>query len=103
MSSPVSIPVFIEPTANDRFVARTGEPLDIAGEGATPGESLERAAQLSAERVAGGMRVGFVEMPANASASLPTPIFAPDDPLVIEWRGLIDEHRRQLDAMPDLP
>ena len=101
----MEIPVLIEPLSPQGFRARSGEPLALTAEGATSEEALEKLRELADERIAGGRLVALevsTSAPANPWLRM-AGIWQKDDPLIEEWRKLMEENRRAADADPDYP
>jgi len=53
----MEIPVLIEPVAGNGYRARTGDPLALTAEGATPAEALANLRSILQERLDGGARL----------------------------------------------
>jgi hypothetical protein len=90
----MQIPVLVEPTGNNAFRARSGEPVPMSAEGATREEALQKLRQLLESRLTGGaeltlLNVGKEENPWLKGAGM----FA-NDPLFDEWVAAMAENRR---------
>jgi hypothetical protein len=95
----MEIPVLIEPVAGNGFRAK----VELAAEGATRDEALERLRELL-RQPANGAKLSLVESVAEPA---PPPwaefagMYDPDDPLVKEWIEIMAENRRKADVDPD--
>jgi hypothetical protein len=97
----MQIPVLIEPVA-DGFRARSGEPLVLSAEGKTREEALHRLRGQMAERIAAGAEIVPLEAPGKDNPWLRMAgIWKEGDPLVEEWKRIMEENRRAADADPD--
>lgn len=100
----MGLPVLIEREADDRYRARTGEPLPLTAEGATADEALERLRALMDERLSNGTvltEVGGSKGTAKAGGT-PNPWVAitgdlENEPLFDEWVAAMAEYRREVD------
>ena len=99
----MQIPILLEVVAGSGYRARSGPPLDVSAEGATPAEALQNLRQVIAGRLAGGAQLLSIEVPG---AEHPLARFAgmyKDDPLFDEWQQAIAEYRREADAEAEAP
>ena len=97
----MQITVVIEPIAPNGFRARSGEPFGLIAEGATVEEALQKLREQVKGRVARGEIVSL-DVPAKDNPWLRMAgIWEKDDPLVEEWKRIMEENRRAADADPD--
>jgi hypothetical protein len=98
----MQIPVLIEPIAANGFRARCGEPFAVTTEGATREEALQKLRDLVARRIAAGAQIASLEAPTKDNPWLRMAgIWKKGDPLVEEWKRIMEENRRAADADPD--
>ena len=99
----MTIPVLLEPIPTQRFRARAGEPFGWTAEGGTAEEALQNLKTVIGNHVAAGAQVTNLDLPLLSAPALPTGgIFAPDDPLVEEWKQIMAENRQRLETEPDV-
>ena len=96
----MQLPVLIEPVNNNAYRARTGEPLVLSADGATPDEAVRKLQELVGARLHAGARLVQIEVPAENPWLRGAGMFK-DDPLFEQWQKDIAEYRRQVDAEPD--
>src|SRR5262245_16346309 len=98
----VEIRVLIEPVAGNGFRAVGGDPFPVSLHGTTREELLEKLRAFVAQRMANGAEVVRFEV-----AELDHPllraagVWDKDDPLVQEWKQIMEENRRKANADPD--
>jgi predicted RNase H-like HicB family nuclease len=98
----MQIPVLIEPVASNGYRARGVEPFALVAEGATPEEALGKLRALLAGKLAAGAKIAVLDLPAPENPWLRAAgIWKKDDPLVEEWKRVMEENRRAADADPD--
>jgi hypothetical protein len=88
--------------AGNGYQARGGEPFALTAEGATQEEAVAKLGDLIHERLGSGanrltLRVNVTENPWLAIAGT----LDKDDPLVQEWKQIMEENRRAADQDPD--
>lgn len=89
----MEIPVLIEPIPGSGYRASGGEPFAIVVEGATPEDALARFKDRIATKLSNGASIASVEVSSEHPWSKSFGIFDPSDPLVQEWRKIIEENR----------
>ncbi len=98
----MQIPVLIEPVAGNGYRARGGEPFAFAVEGATRDEALRKVRELIDSRLNAGAEVVHLEIPANDNPWLSMAgMWDPNDPLVKEWKQIMEENRQKDEEDPD--
>ncbi len=98
----MTIPVLIEPIANDGFRATGGPPFAVTAQGTTREEALARLREAIDQR----MVEGSVLVPLEIDTTEENPWNAVvgmlrDDPLFDEWQEAIAENRRGVDEDAD--
>ncbi|MBI1918297.1 MAG: hypothetical protein HYS12_26700 [Planctomycetes bacterium] len=93
-------PVLIEPVDNNGFRAKSGAPLGLTAERATPEEALRKLQELLAAWVAAGGRVVQIDLPEADHPWLRGAGMFKDDPLFDEWQQAIAEYRKQIEENP---
>ncbi len=101
----MQIPVLIEPVDAKGFRAPTGEPLLLTAEGATREEALDKLQQLLMNRLKNGTEMVTLYVGPNGNTCLPPdhPLapfagrYAPNDPIIEEWKEAVEEYRKQKD------
>jgi hypothetical protein len=91
----MEIPVLIEPIPGSGYRATGGEPFAIVVEGATREDALARFRDHVASKLRNGASVESVEVPHEHPWARSFGIFDPSDPLVQEWRAIIEENRNR--------
>jgi hypothetical protein len=99
----MKIPILIEPTSEQRYVATGSAPFDVSAEADTPDEALEKVKQLISDKVARGARIAAVELPDQANPWLAGAGMFRDDPLFDQWQQGIEDHRRTMNETADAP
>jgi hypothetical protein len=97
----MQIPVLIEQSAENRFLARIGEPFALTAEGATRDEALQNVRQMVESRLANGAELAAIDVPPEENPWVRYAGTLKDDPLFDEWQEAIAEYRRERDADPD--
>ncbi len=99
----MKIPIFIEPTSDQRFRATGGSPLVDSVEADTPDAAIEKIKELIEERVAKGARIASIELPDGVNPWLAGAGMFCDDPLFDDWQQAIADYRRQANETADAP
>src|SRR5439155_15814481 len=99
----MKLPVLIEPIDNQGFRAKSGEPLGLTAEGATPEEALRKLQELLAARIAAGGRVVQIDLPEAEHPWRRGAGMFKDDPLFDEWQQAIAERRKQIEQDSEVP
>jgi hypothetical protein len=89
----MEIPVLIEPIPGSGYRASGGEPFAIVVEGPTREDALARFKDRVASKLRNGASVTSVEVINEHPWAKSFGIFDPSDPLVQEWRRIIEENR----------
>jgi len=94
----MQIPILIETIEEGRCRPHTGEPLALTAEGASCAEATSKLEQLVAERLANGVRLGWLHVPNGtmpAASSLPFPADEryKTDPSFAEMQAALAEFR----------
>ncbi len=98
----MDIPVLVEPVAGNGFRAKTGEPFALTAEGATREEAVARLRERISKQLNGGATVVSLQVGAAGNPWLEMAgMFDKDDPLVQEWKQIMEENRRAADQDPD--
>ena len=99
----MQIPVLVEPVANNGFRARTGEPLPVSAEGATPEEAVRNLRAAMDRQLKNGRRLQWLDLaPENPWLAL-AGMHDPNDPLVKEWKQEMAAYRQEIEDDPDRP
>jgi hypothetical protein len=98
----MQIPILIEPVPGNGYRATGAEPFALTVEAATREEALGKLRELIASKIAGGGQIVALEIPEGDNPWLRMAgTLDPDDPLVKEWKLLMEENRRKADEDPD--
>ena len=94
----MQVPVLVEALV-DRpgYVARLGEPFNLAAEAASPEDALRQLSHAVQQRLQTGARI----LPLALPMKFPNPAHAgwlPEDDLTHEWREAVEQYRRECDA-----
>jgi hypothetical protein len=89
----MDIPVLIEPISGSGFRATGGEPFAIVVEGATAEEALARFKDRVESKLRNGATIASVEVSNEHPWAKSFGIFDPADPIVQEWRQIMEENR----------
>ena len=98
----MQIPVLIEPVAGNGYRATGGEPFALTVEGTTREEALHKLRELIQTKLKTGAQIVPLEIPdgdnpwLRMAGSLDL-----EDPLVKEWKLIMEENRRKADEDPD--
>jgi hypothetical protein len=95
--------VLVERVDGNGYRARSGEPLAVSAEGATPDEAVSKVRDLITARLAGGSSLVPIDLPGLAHPWARGAGMFKDDPLFDEWQQAIAERRRQMDEDPEVP
>src|SRR5438132_14403335 len=99
----MEIPVLIEPVAGNGYRARTGDPLALTAEGATPAEALANLRSILQERLDAGTRLVSLVMPGQDNPWTEMAGIFKNDPLFDDWQQAIADYRRQIEEDTDIP
>jgi len=99
----MKIPVFVEPTSDERYRATGGSPLVDSVEADTPEAAIEKMKELIQDRVAKGARIASIELPSGANPWLAGAGMFRDDPLFDDWQQAIADYRRNANELSDAP
>ena len=89
----MQIPVLIERTVDERFVATGSAPFSVTAEAATADEALAKVKQMINERVAQGATIASVEFNGSTNPWLAGAGMFSADSLFSEWQQAIAENR----------
>jgi hypothetical protein len=99
----MTIPVLIDPVAEDRFRARARLPFEITAEGATREEALGRLRTEIERRMASGATVVPLELlPAQEHPWAHGAGMFEKNPLFDEWQQATSEYRQRVDQEVDV-
>ncbi len=98
------IPVLVEYLPEKGYRARAGDPFCLTAEGKTQPEALDKLRKLIEERKQAGawivhLDIGNIDNPVMQSCGT----LDPDDPLVKEWKQIMEENRQKDEEDPDYP
>jgi hypothetical protein len=99
----MQIPILIEPTAGNGYLARGGEPLALTAKGASADEALANLKEKLQAKLSNGAVIATLEL---ATSVHPLAKFAgmfKDDPLLKEWKKSMAAYRRKVDKDADKP
>ena len=97
----MQIPVLIEPVDGNGYQAR---PFPFTANGATPEEALENLRHLLQRKIGAGAKIVQLSVPEEENLrSRMAGIWKEDDPLVEEWKQIMEENRRKAEEAPDYP
>ena len=91
----MQIPVLVEPVPGTGFRATGGEPFAIVVEAATREDALARFKERVASKLTNGASIESVDVSNEHPWAKSFGIFDPNDPLVQEWRKIIEENRNR--------
>lgn len=97
----MQIPILIEPTAGNRYVACSGEPFALTAEGASQDEALTNLKEKLRAKLCNGAVVVPLEL---TSQTHPLAEFAgmfKDDPWLKAWKKSMAAYRRNVDKDAD--
>jgi hypothetical protein len=98
----MKLTVLVEPISDGGFRARSGDPLPITAEGATEEAALRNLRQMIDARLVNGTKLVLLEVkPYEHPFAKYAGRHSPDDPVVQQWKQLVEEYRRERDADPD--
>jgi len=99
---PMQIPVLIEPVAGNGYRAKGGEPFALTVEGATREDAVRKLRELIEKRLKTGAEIVPMEIPDGDNPWLRMAgTLDANDPLVKEWKLIVEENRRKADEDPD--
>jgi hypothetical protein len=99
----MQIPVLVEPILNNGFRAKTGEPLPLTAEGATPDEAVANLrAAIDRQLKNGGQLLPLDITPENPWLAM-AGMYTANDPLVQEWKAEMAAYRQEIEDDPDRP
>jgi hypothetical protein len=94
--------VLVERVSRESYRARTGEPLVLAAEGTSRDEALYKLHQLVRDKLCSGAELTEFTIPVTEARSWPpSPIYDPNEPVVKQWKDIMEENRRKADEDPD--
>lgn len=97
----MQIPVLIEPVDGNGYRAK---PFPFTAEGATPEEALENLRHLMQGKIGAGSKIVQLSLPEEEGLrARMAGIWKKDDPLVEEWKQIMEENRRKAEEAPDYP
>ncbi|SRR5216683_605791 len=97
----MQIPVLIEPLDGNGYRAK---PFPFTAEGATPEEALENLRHLMQGKIGAGAKIVQLNLPQEEDLrSRMAGIWKENDPLVKEWKQIMEENRRKAEEAPDYP
>jgi hypothetical protein len=93
----LQVPVFVEPLVNrPGYVAHLETPFHLSVEAGTPEEALKELAHAVRNRLRAGASVMPLTLPLHPTE--PTAAgWLPDDELTKEWKGAVEDYRRECD------
>lgn len=98
----MQIPVLIEPVAGNGYRAKGGEPFALTVEGATREEALGKLRELIESKLDAGAEIVHLNVPDSDNPWLRMAgTLDKDDPLVKEWKQIMEENRRKADEDPN--
>src|SRR5437763_16599291 len=98
----MQIPVLIEAVAGNGYRARGSEPFALIAEGATREEALRKLRELIAVKLDAGAEIVPLDIPDGENPWLRMAgTLDSNDPLVKEWKLIMEENRRKADEDPD--
>jgi len=103
LEEPIQISVLVEPTSENRFRARSGDPLKLETEAPTREEALRQLRELVQRRMEAGAQlvvldIGVSRHPLAAFAGM-----LRGDPLLGPWKQAMAEYRSAREADPETP
>lgn len=98
----MEIPILIEPMNGRGYRARSGEPMPLSAEGETREGAVRSLQQLIEERLKNGAELASLQVSHTKHPwiNLP-PIFRENDPLVQEWKEIMEENRARAETDPN--
>jgi hypothetical protein len=100
----MEIPVLLEPSPGGGFRARSGDPLNLTGEGNTPDAALHHLRDLIVARISGGSILTSLQVPGpEQHGAHPGAGMYRDDPLFDRWLEEMEAYRQRVEDDPDLP
>jgi predicted RNase H-like HicB family nuclease len=97
----MQIPVLVEPVANNGFRAKTGEPLSLSADGATPEEAVRNLRAAIDRQLKNGKQLLSVDITAENPWLAMAGMHDPNDPLVQEWKKEMAAYRKEVENDPD--
>ncbi len=95
----MDIPVVIEELPDHRYRARSGEPFGLSAESSTEGEALTSLERLMRDRLANGVKLTVVGLPAaEVNPWVQLAGMFQDDPQFDEFLEAMKEYRREVEA-----
>lgn len=103
--------VVVERVEGNGYLART--PLGWSAEGPTPEEAVRNLQQEATRKLAGGATLTTIRVPTTNQKFMRVPddpnpwraligTWDPNDPVIQEWRRIIEENRRAADDDPNV-
>jgi len=99
----MEIPVLLEPLPDGGFRARSGDPLELTGQGDSPDSALRNLRDLIQTRIASGSLLTTIEVLTVQAGRHPGAGIYRDEPLFDQWRAAIDRYRQEIEDKAELP
>jgi predicted RNase H-like HicB family nuclease len=97
----MEIPILVEPVADHGFRAKSGEPLPISAEGATPEEAVRNLRAAMDLQLNNGKQLMSLEMtPENPWLAM-AGMHDANDPLIQQWKQEMAAYRQEVEDDPD--
>ena len=96
----MEIPVLIETVNNNGYRARSGEPLPLCAEGASPSEALKNLRQMMDSRLQNGTQMTTLKIGTENPWEKMDGVFE-EEPLFDEWQKAIENYRQQVEEDHD--
>ena len=100
----MEITVLLEPGPTGGFWARSGDPLNLTGEGDTPDAALHHLRDLIAARISSGSILTTLQVPPSEQPGHhPGAAMYRDEPLFDRWKAEIESYRQQIEDDVEVP
>jgi predicted RNase H-like HicB family nuclease len=99
----MQIPVLVEPVADHNFRAKSGEPLPVSAEGATPEEALRNLRAAMDRQLKNGKQLRSLEMASENPWLALAGSHDANDPLIQQWKREMAAYRQEVEDDPDRP
>jgi hypothetical protein len=99
----MQITVLIEPVANNGFRARTGEPLPVTADGATPDEAFTNLRAAMVRQLKNGKQLRQVDIASENPWLALAGMHNHNDPLIQEWIQEMADYRQEIEDDPERP
>lgn len=98
----MKLTVLVEPIPDGGYRVRSGDPLPMTAEGATEKAALTNLRTMINARLTNGTELVLLEVkPSEHPLAKYAGRHSPDDPVIQQWKQLVEEYRRERDADPD--